>query len=859
VNPAVALADERFASSLSGSGRAQFRVHELLLRSPALSDYEIDASLQPEGAHARGVQIDTGRIEARLSGGTLTLPSVEMTGPAIEMKGSGVVELDGTRSSSLDYDIARADLSQLRELLGRELLGAAITKGRLTGPSHALRLAGEGTITRLAASGVNALTASASYDLLLGRDGTSNHPPQVKVTGRASQVEAWNQLFQQVDGTISYAGDRLTFDVEARRSDTVEGQAKGSVALNIDQRWLDLVALELRLQASSWQLAPGPSPPRVSWDEGGLAISPMTLTGIGNADQRIAVSGTWRDDGTGALQVNARRVFLDSFSTERPARYGGIVDTIATIGGTRSRPLVRADVTVTDGRVRQLAYQRLVGRVDYADEALRVDVRLDQAPAVWLTAAGTIPLSVFDASRSEQPMDLEISSSSIALGLVEGLTTVVRKVTGTMSLNLAVVGTSRDPHFTGIVEVADAGFTVASSGSTYRNGRASLRLASDVVRVDTFHLEDARGRTLDVKGSLGTHELRVGDLEIDARAKGFEVVRNEFGTVEVDALLNLRGRAESPRLEGTITVVGGALNVDEILDRTLFRPYSTEAKTVVENEVDAITVLNPWDRLGLGIVLRIPGTLRMIGDEVQVTAGTPIGLGDISLRVFGELYLYKDPADQLYVTGSLDSLTGTYTFQGRRFDIDPSSSINFQGDLNPELYVTVQRLISAVEARVAIVGPLREPELRLSSNPPLEPSDILSLIVFGIPANLLTDLQQRDLAIRAGTLAAGFLAAPIVSALERTLGLEILEIEAPDNPASDGPRVTIGDELFPGLVARFSRQFGREEYDEATIEYSLSRILRIRATFSDAASMNARSPFRRTERAGVDLILFFSF
>jgi autotransporter translocation and assembly factor TamB len=142
---------------------------------------------------------------------------------------------------------------------------------------------------------------------------------------------------------------------------------------------------------------------------------------------------------------------------------------------------------------------------------------------------------------------------------------------------------------------------------------------------------------------------------------------------------------------------------------------------------------------------------------------------------------------------------------------------------------------------------------------PLEPSDILSLIVFGIPANLLTDLQQRDLAIRAGTLAAGFLAAPIVSALERTLGLEILEIEAPDNPASDGPRVTIGDELFPGLVARFSRQFGREEYDEATIEYSLSRILRIRATFSDAASMNARSPFRRTERAGVDLILFFSF
>jgi hypothetical protein len=140
-------------------------------------------------------------------------------------------------------------------------------------------------------------------------------------------------------------------------------------------------------------------------------------------------------------------------------------------------------------------------------------------------------------------------------------------------------------------------------------------------------------------------------------------------------------------------------------------------------------------------------------------------------------------------------------------DIDPTSSVNFQGDLNSELYVTVQRLISGVETRVTIAGPRRKPELRLASTPPLEPSDILSF-----------------------------------------------EIEAPDDPSRSGPRITIGDELFPGLVARFSRQFGRDEYDEATIEYYLSRILRIRATFSDAASLNARSPFRRTERAGIDLI-----
>src|SRR5205809_8009332 len=117
--------------------------------------------------------------------------------------------------------------------------------------------------------------------------------------------------------------------------------------------------------------------------------------------------------------------------------------------------------------------------------------------------------------------------------------------------------------------------------------------------------------------------------------------------------------------------------------------------------------------------------------------------------------------------------------------------------------------------------------------------------------------QQQELIVRTGTLASLFLATPIISALEAQLGLEILEVEAGE--FGRGPRVTIGEEIAPGLVARFSRQFGQEPYDEATIEYAISRLFRLRATYSDAQSMSVRSPFRRIERAGIDLLVFFSF
>jgi translocation and assembly module TamB len=419
------------------------------------------------------------------------------------------------------------------------------------------------------------------------------------------------------------------------------------------------------------------------------------------------------------------------------------------------------------------------------------------------------------------------------------------------------IGTARDPHFEGAIDIADAAFVVAATGVGYRNGRAEIELASDRITVGMFHLEDEDGQPLDVRGSLGARELRVGDLAIDLTANRFRILRNEYGSLDVNAMLMLRGQFESPRLAGDLTITGDSLRVDRILERALFQPYSTEAATIPT--LDAVIALNPWERLGLDISLHIPRTLRLIGSDVQVSPGTPIGLGDIDLRVGGDLYLYKDPSEPLYVTGSLDQVGGTYVFQGRRFEIDEAgSSINFVGDLNPQLWVTVRREITGVETRVTVSGSLRQPELRLASTPPLEESDILSLIVFNTTPNGLTALQQQELAVRAGTLAAGFLAQPLIQAIQNELGLEAFEIE-PGGEGGSGPTVTIAEEIAPGLVARFSRQFGQDPWNQATIEYYLSRLFRIRATFSDAQSITARSAFRRVERAGIDLLVFFSF
>jgi hypothetical protein len=880
IDPAVALEDQRFKALITGSANLRLSVRDLLLRSPAQTDFDIDGTAGLDASTVRGVEIATAHVDGAFRNGIATIRHVDATGPAFEALGAGSIPFigcgagpfedrpgpvdargSGARRSScasdsdLEYEVKRADLRRLEPLIPGTVSGLLATKGRVTGPIDRPRLKGEGTVVGLKAPDVEAPTVTAQYDV------TILSPRWDEVAGRADILATRPQVFgrplQEAAGTVALADGLLSFDVRLDEATGGTGRLAGAARIDVDRGGAGVSNLTLTLGQSTWRLAMTEPPPAVSWNDEGFALNTLQFVSGTAGDQRVGLSGTWRHDGNGRLQVTATHVSLDAIDLETPARYGGTLDLEAMIRGTRQDPVVTGSVSVTEGRVRRFSYQRLTGRVDYAGGDLDIDLRLDQTPGVWLNAAGTLPLGVFNRALPERPINVAITSSSIDLGVIEGLTDTVRQLSGRALLDVKAIGTSRDPHVQGTIGITDAAFLVTSTGSRYKNGRATVRLSVDRVDVDSLHVEDGAGRPLDLHGSLGTHELRVGDLEIDVTTRDFEVMRNEFGRVNIDAALKLRGSVESPQVQGDLTIDSGSANVDAILERALFQPYSTEPMSPVA--LDAAPALNPWTRLGLDVSLHIPRNLRLVGQDIQITQGTPIGLGDINLRVGGDLYLYKDAGAPVSVTGSLDSISGWYRFQGRRFDIDSrTSSINFLGDLNPELYVNVTREISGVLTRVSVVGELRSPELRLSSTPPLDASDVLSLIVFNTAANDLTAVQQQDLAVRAGAIAAGFLATPLISAVQRSLGLEILEID-PGGQFGAGPRVTIGEELAPGLVARFSRQFGQDVFDEAAVEYALSRLLRIRATFSDATSLTLRTPFRRVERAGVDLLVFFSF
>ena len=159
-----------------------------------------------------------------------------------------------------------------------------------------------------------------------------------------------------------------------------------------------------------------------------------------------------------------------------------------------------------------------------------------------------------------------------------------------------------------------------------------------------------------------------------------------------------------------------------------------------------------------------------------------------------------------------------------------------------------------------ISGTLRNPELALSSTPPMEESDVLALIVFNRPINELGTGERSSLAATAGGIATGFIATPLGESLGRALDLDVFEITTTSDGDQIGAEVTIGEQVGERTFVKMRQQFGEHTYSEFLLEYQITEFLRLVGSAAPETSGAAnRIGQRRIERAGLDLIFFFSY
>jgi len=260
----------------------------------------------------------------------------------------------------------------------------------------------------------------------------------------------------------------------------------------------------------------------------------------------------------------------------------------------------------------------------------------------------------------------------------------------------------------------------------------------------------------------------------------------------------------------------------------------------------------------MNVHVTVPDDLVIKGSDLK-TPDAPIGLGAMNVTLGGDLRVQKDPGGSIRLVGAVNTVRGWYDFQGRRFDILRDGHVQFVGleEINPNLDIRTQRIIQGVEAHVNIRGTLRTPEIELTSVPPLEQADILSLIVFNQPINQVSEGQQISLAARAEGIAAGAVASQLARSIGDALNLNDFEIQmAPESGAA--AQFTLGQQISENVYVKVQQSVGDVNTTNFILEYELTKWLRLQTNLLQG-SETQQSLFQRAQGSGFDLLFFFSY
>ncbi|MDQ3068988.1 MAG: translocation/assembly module TamB domain-containing protein [Acidobacteriota bacterium] len=875
---------------LSGIVKGRLEIADLT-KDLTLDAVAFDGLAALEASTIGGLRIDRATFDGTLRGRAGTIRRFDIAGPEIAATATGAFDLAPGGSSDVQFTAQSSDLSKIGELVGYPLEGAASASGRLTGNGTLLHAEGTLDGSGIGYSGSRATDLDATFTLDIP------DLDYLRATGRtdlkATLLTLGGFAIAEANLKASYAGtNEIVFDALLREGGRDLASA-GRAILHPAHQEIHLTAFSVAALNQRWTLAPG-GDAAIHYGRGSLVLKGVTLV---SGESRISAEGELPFDTerkVGPLAVNLVNVDLAAIEPLLLTNLGlaGILNADAIVTGTLSSPLADGKLRLVNGAVRGYKFELLEGSVDYGTRALVLDLRLQQNAAEFLTAKGTVPLSALRRGQeghveAAEQIDLRVQSSPMQLSIVQAFTPWVTEVRGLADIDVTVKGTMDDPHFVGALGVKGGAFSVPDLGTSYTGLDTQVSFENDRVVIKSFTLADGNGEIMRVGGDLSLHEGKLGGFQISLESQNFEIIDNRLGDVQITSLLAVTGTLAQPKLIGTIELEAARVEVDRLFDLLGGNVYALTAQgelpaagtTVLTREGEALrqsaeaeqkqAQAEPaaarsaiFDRLDMNLHVIVPNNLVLRGNDVRPSGAASVSVGDINVTVGGDVTLRKAPGADTGVSGVVNTVRGTYDFQGRRFDVERDGVIRFLGtsDLNPLIDISATRDISGVLARVHLRGTLREPTLTLTSDPPLDEADILSLIIFNRPINQVGNEERGFLTDVAANYAAGLFTEQLSQSLGRALDLDLFEIQTTTAAGEVTPRVTVGQQFGDRLFMRFSQQFGSQQISEFTLEYELTGNLRLQAAVAEGRqSAGQRLALRRVERYGLDLVFVFSY
>ncbi len=771
------------------------------------------ATVAMGGSRIGGLRIDTVSARLRAADGVLGIDTLDADLGGMHVSGSGRLGMIGSAAGAARLRFASDSLIGLRPLLmgdtviardtltvlEKELLrfqgvnpdtlpdtAQVAMSGSLRGEAHVSGRLDSLDVDATARldSAVYGLNRVGSASVRVQAFGLASPRTRLSVALDAAGVRALDRSFQAVQVDAETAGGRGRATVRVRRRPGETYALAGSFALDSAGGSVDLEQASATFDSLVWRTV---RPTRIAWDSSSIRVDSLRIVRAGPDPMSVLATGTLSRAGDSDFRLDASGVSLDRASRLvqlDSLGLGGRLDLGLRVTGPAAAPVIDGSFDVTDPRLHDLQLTRVTGTLGYRSRSARIALGAWNGSTRVLTVGGTVPvdLALTPGRRPEPdvPMDVEVRADSLAASLALSPMSVLRNVKGTVSGEFRVGGTLKKPEPSGVLQLQDASWGVEALGVRHTRVDGSLTLHRD--RTVDVHLVAHAAGTAEVTGKIALDSLSDPGLDLAIHLARFEAVSRSDVAARVSGDLSLKGSYDLPKVGGKLTVDQATLYLEE---------FARSADVVDLSDPDVFDIVDTTLVSSRPILAEVRNPFLqnlLVSVDLSVASDTWLRSQDMSAEIGGELIVtYDRQKRELVLVGHLDTQRGSYTFLGRRFEVQSGGTVGFIGTpgIDPTLDIQavarIRRVGSEPLAVTATVsGSLDAPRVSLSTGEQgLSQSDLVSYLVFGRPASQLSSGQSSLVQGAAGaglTWATGQLANQLGAAVAQQIGVSYLSI-----------------------------------------------------------------------------------
>ncbi len=802
----------------------------------AMNSPQISGHVELSHALVHGQEVDAAQGDVIASANQVKVTNGSATAQGMEIRGTitaGLTNWNSLPTSAIEgaLELVNADVVRLVKLVdykGIQVTGTVRGSARIAGTVADPRAEADVTVSRgtIAEQPFDSITGHLQY-LGPGAQAVTglfvSGPKRVNLTARRS---GGNAPFPQGRTAFEISSNSMALNeialVRARQPDiggAAEFHATGT--LDVGQEW-HLATLDASGAATAISLN--------GRDLGNARFSVKGQNDVVEARVDSDVAGaTVHGEGSVTLQrdlpatavltvadgdVNALAVLLAAPGTVRRTGITGTLRGRIVLQGPLRRPeQISATLDIPKLELRPARGSPLLESIPgFAVRSLapihasltRSILHLDPvrfgAPETDVTVDGSVDMS------GQFPLNLRVRGAvnmAMARSFVPDLT-----ASGALVLDTVVRGNAGAPLFSGRAAIRAGDFHYAGFSNGLTNVVGEVVFNGPRATIQTLRGETGGGK-VDASGFAALN----GDVlvfRMDASAVGVRVRYPEGVSSISDANITVAGSSGRSEASGVVTI-----------HRLAISPRADLAGMIASAAQPPPGLSNTGLMANMNLDIQVE-TAPDLAFETNVAQSIQ---ADASLRLRGTA---ASPA----LLGRVNITHGELVFFGNKYTISQGSVAFFNpARIEPVLNLDLTTRARGVDVVLTVAGPADRLNMSYRSDPPLEFSDIISLLATGraptsqTGGSLSTGPASGFEQLGAGALLGQALANPVAGRLQRFFGVSRLKIDPQLTGLSGSPqaRLTIEQQITPDILFTYITDVARTNNQLIRVEWALSR------------------------------------